>query len=118
MSHDIRMVNSMTERTVLQVEKFEEGGTHVLGGSTDADLNYTYNYGEVWEFIGWRPDDLQGLRGDVCTPKLRELVRRYADVKPYQRDYWAPTLGNGMLVVRRLLAWAEQHPDGYFDNVD
>lgn len=44
---------------VCQVERHSEGGTYVMGGTTDAELNITYNYSEPYsEYL----DEKQGLK--------------------------------------------------------
>lgn len=93
------------------VERFEEGGTYVLGGADQAELNVTYNYHKIYSYeaIHWSIRDLHEKRAYETIPELM----RIAGLLPNQpnRDYWAPTIGNAGAVVHRLLAWAKQHPD-------
>ena len=91
------------------VDGHSEGGTYALGGTTDADLNVTYNYGEVYCLFGWSVKELHEQLAEATIPKLTELAEKLPD-RPYKADYWAPTPGNAGHVVHILLRWAKQHP--------
>lgn len=94
------------------VEHFEEGGTQVIGGTENPDLNVTYNYSEVFGiFFGWSVKDLHGKKASETLTQLEMMAAKLPN-RPYQADYWAPTPGNAGAVVHRLLAWARQYPDG------
>jgi len=92
------------------VEPFTDGGTYAVGGSSDAELNVTYNYGEVFSLFGWSLKKLHQVRAGDTVDALEHLAAKLPN-KPYKADYWAPTPGNAGAVVHRLLAWARQHPD-------
>jgi hypothetical protein len=121
---------------VAEVENFSAGGTQVVGGSTRAELNVTYNYGEVCccaqvgnlplhyaiedEALGWQPSEddtptwfhfrrLAGLRGRNTIPTLAKFVER-CGTQTFS-DYWAPTPGNAGAAAAILLEWARQHPE-------
>jgi hypothetical protein len=103
-----------------------DGGTYVVGGTDEAELNVTYNYARcfriAWEHAGASFDG----RGDGT---LGEMIgeKRAADVLPALKsavaflgtdtftDYWAPTLGNAGHALSILAGWAEQHPDAVFE---
>ena len=85
------------------VEAFEEGGTQALGGSTDADLNVTYNYGKHFRF-----PNLAGMTGEQSIPLLSDAVERLGVER--DADYWAPTEGNVGYACAILLSWARQYP--------
>jgi hypothetical protein len=92
------------ENGPVQVESFEDGGTYVVGGSTEADLNVTYNYARHFPFR-----DLHGQKARDTGELLLAAVQRLGtECDP---DYWAPTEGNTGHACSILLAWAEQHPD-------
>ena len=113
MSYDIELVG--LDGQAVSVDRHAEGGTYVMGGTTRAELNVTYNYAwfyyrvlDAEEGIRW----LYGKRGGEVVDRLRAAVedlgtRRY-------RDYWAPTPGNAGAALETLLRWAEQHPDAVF----
>lgn len=101
----------------VEVEAFEEGGTYVLGGSTQAELNVTYNYSKLfWEAM---PDG--GLRGlderhaEDCISILEQGVEHLSAMPQGETtDYWAATPGNAVKPLKMLLEWAKQHPKAVF----
>jgi len=96
----------------VQVPSHEEGGTYVLGGTTEAALNVTYNYGPLYykyldkeKGIRW----LYGKTGERTRLQLATAVAQLGTVK--DPDYWAPTPGNAGYALSILLEWARLHPD-------
>ena len=113
MSYDINLIGENGEP--VEVEKHAEGGTHVLGGTTAASLNVTYNYGRFYrdtidrhEGIWW----LYGKKASECIQRLREAIGTLGTDK--DNDYWAATEGNAGYALSILLKWAEQYPDAEF----
>jgi len=101
------------EETV-EVPEHREGGTYVMGGTKEASLNVTYNYGEHFrETLGgkglW---DLNGVKGRDAVPFLETAVASLGTVR--DDDYWASTSGNAGFALAMLLAWARLHPDAVF----
>lgn len=99
----------------LTVGRFEDGGTYVLGGSTEANLNITYNYGEHFRavFDGMRfRDALDGKRAQDVIPMLERAVQQLGVVR--SPDYWEAVAGNAGHALNILLGWARQHPEGRF----
>lgn len=102
----------------LRVARHAEGGVYALGGTDEAELNVTYNYGgrfrEAWpeplEGSGALRLMLDGRTGAETAPLLRQAVQRLG-TEQYP-DYWEPTDGNAGWALATLLAWAEEHPDG------
>ncbi len=107
MSYDVSLYQS--DGSVAQVDRHEaEGGTYVVGGTTDADLNITYNYSDVYELVGWSVNNLKERpAGDTIAEMERVLA--LLGVKRYP-DYWAATPGNAGHAVSILLEWAKRHP--------
>lgn len=99
----------------VSVPRFSDGGTYALGGSSEAELNVTYNYSPHY---GNTIDPELGLRwingktGEECLPKLRDAVR----VLGVERDpdYWAATPGNAGHALAVLAWWAALNPDAVF----
>jgi hypothetical protein len=91
------------------VASHEEGGTYVLGGSPDPDLNVTYNYAGIYRTHGFSIRDLDGKRAGDTVLVLSRLV----DLLGTERagDYWAATDGNAGYAASILLDWAGQHPN-------
>jgi hypothetical protein len=107
---------------IVQVERHDEGGVIVReGGSTDAELNVTFNY---WPFfwLAW-PEQLE--RSNELHEMLDE--RRARDTSPLLEhaiallqtdrddDYWARTTGSAGYALSILLRWARQHPDAFWE---
>ena len=99
----------------LTVDAFEDGGTYCVGGTDEASLNITYNYGGIFRRVlgdgGIR--SLYSKTGAEMAPKLREAVAALGEDR--DDDYWRATDGNAGAALARLLKWADQHPDGVFD---
>ena len=103
-------------------DSFEEGGTYILGGSTEADLNVTYNYGAHFETVfgskgledpkrGIRT--LIGMTGANAAPLLEKAVATLGT--KVSKDYWEPSEGNAGYALSILLRWARQHPGAVFE---
>lgn len=97
----------------LPVESFAEGGCYVVGGSTEASLNITYNYSRHYYK---ELDGEQGLRwldgrsgAETAAPLARAVLTLGTE---RDDDYWAATPGNAGAALARLLVWAQEHPDG------
>lgn len=115
MSYDISLVDLNSDpigdddetpyHKPLTVDRHCEGGTYVLGGMTDADLNTTYNYGRYFNF--------RGLHGRTGRETIKEMAVAVETLGTERDDnYWASTPGNAGYAVSILLRWARQHPDG------
>ena len=99
-----------------EVEIFEEGGTYIQGGNTEAKLNITYNYGWFYQTfldeklgIRW----LYGKKAKDTIQKL-EIVVGILGTKKFD-NYWAPTPGNAGYALSILLKWARQHPEAIWN---
>ena len=102
MSYWISLQNEKNE--IAQVESFIAGGTYVLGGSCEADLNITYNYSKLFNF---RSLHEQKARGTIKI--LKETIKEYGIKK--DSDYWKCTKGNVGYCLSILLNWALQYPE-------
>ena len=116
MSYDISLVDPVTRET-LEVESPHHirGGTYAVGGTSEAWLNITYNYGrfyrEVFGEKGIRT--IYGMTGAESIPVLKAAMDKLGDdVDP---DYWEPTEGNAKRALAGLLALAQLRPDGIWD---
>lgn len=117
MSYDICLKDPNTDE-VIHFDKPHhiKGGTYAIGGTTEAWLNITYNYGEHFrnhidaeEGIRW----IYGKTGEEVLPKLRAAVETLG-TEAYS-DYWKSTPGNAGIALLGLIAFAETRPDGIFD---
>ena len=103
------------------VEAHTEGGQYAVGGTPEASLYVTYNYGEVFRMVladptPGEPDVLGRLLGGKTASDAIPLLERAVErcgTRQY-RDYWAPTPGNAGHALNVLLGWALMHPDAVF----
>ena len=113
MSYDIRLKDPITHETlVLDEPHHMTGGTYELGGSQDAHLNITYNYGEyyyrVFGEMGIRI--LYGMSGAESIPVLTKAIGDLGN--DVNEDYWKATEGNAKRALTQLRALAYMRPDG------
>ena len=102
----------------LSVPRHTEGGTFVLGGTDEAELNVTYNYSarfrEAWpeelRGHGALTQMLNGLTGADTIPLLEQAVAKLGTDR--SADYWEPSAGNAGAALDTLLSWARTHPQG------
>lgn len=146
MSYDISLYNANTDPgEVVEVERHEDGGTYVLGGTTEAHLDITYNYSWFYYHL---IDKEQGIRwlylkqAKDCIERLETAIAALPEPRKHSHDedtpprdpndptlnrlngkafvratssYWCPTPENAAAPLRILLAWAKQHPEAVFD---
>lgn len=105
----------------VEVALHQEGSTYVLGGSSEATIGITYNYGALFRdaFPDPEPEKsnvlgrlLDGKRAGDTIAMLETAVKGLGTTR--DRDYWAATPGNAGHVLSILLRWAKQHPDAIF----
>jgi hypothetical protein len=116
MSYWVRMTCPCCKQTLAVGERFEEGGTYVLGGSDQAELNITYNYGKIFHEVlgGGGISTLYGMTGTAAAPVLEAALAKIPD-EPPSDDYWASTPGNARKALGRLLVFARELPHGVFE---
>lgn len=135
MSYDINLLDPVTRETV----KFDNahmmrGGTFVFGGTNEAWLNVTWNYGRWYNLDGVFPDmgenrrgirSIYDLTGVESIPVLKRAISVLesldGDISNEERrdheesgatGYWMPTRANAIKPLYQLLAFAEMRPDG------
>lgn len=111
MSWDIDLEES--DGVPCKVTAHTEGGTYAVGGTDNASLNVTYNYGEAYRLVGFSIDSLQGAKAKDVTAALEDAVNKLG-TRRYTHDYWAPTPGNAGYALSILLRWAKLYPDAVF----
>lgn len=77
-----------------------EGGTYVLGGSSEATLNVTYNYRKHFNFR--EVDGLSAVEADKIMCAANEKLGDDED-----EDYWKATEGNVKRAITTLIEFAE-----------
>ena len=116
MSYDISLVDPVTKETLeVEAPHHLRGGNYVFGGTTEAWLNITYNYGPHFRRVlgekGIRT--IYGMTGAESIPVLKNAMDQLGDdVDP---DYWTATEGNAKRALAGLLALAQMRPDGVWD---
>ena len=84
------------------------GGTFAVGGTTEAWLNVTYNYGKHFDC-----KKLRGMTGKDSLPVLQGAADALSD--DTDPDYWKPTEGNVKRALSGLISFAKARPDGVWD---
>lgn len=118
MSYDIHLNDSVTGIPIeLDAPHQMRGGTYVVGGTNEAWLNVTYNYGRFY-----RRDDvfgekgirtIYGMTGAESIPVLERAIAALGDET--SDNYWEATEGNAKRPLMQLLAFARMRPDGVWD---
>lgn len=117
MSYDIDLLDPVTKDVIeLDTPHQMKGGTFALGGTREAHLNVTYNYG-VHYYRVICPDQgirkIYGLTGAESIPILQKAADALKD--DVAGDYWKPTEGNAKAALLQLIALAKLRPDGVWN---
>lgn len=99
----------------MTVPSFEEGGTYVLGGSTEASLNVTWNYSSFYHDALDAEQGIRFLDGKKAENMIELLTKAVTELGIERDDnYWASTSGNAGYTLSILLKWAKLHPTATF----
>lgn len=113
MSYDIGLVDAASgEPCVLDAPHPLRGGTYAVGGTDEASLNVTYNYGKhFYRVLGERGiRAIYGMTGRDSLPVLDAAIAQLGTDE--SSDYWAPTEGNARLALMNLRLLGSMVPDG------
>lgn len=103
------------EPIMLGAPHLMRGGTYAMGGTQEAWLNITYNYGKHYYRVfgnkGIRA--IYGMTGAESIPVIKDAMAKLAD--DVSEDYWEGTEGNAKKALAALLAFAQMRPDGIWD---
>lgn len=114
MSYDIKLIDASTKQ-VLQTHNPHNlrGGTYAVGGTTEANLNVTYNYSEHYrqhldadQGIRW----LYGQRAKDTFDRLEAAITALGTDR--DTDYWKATPGNAGAALADLLTLGRMFPGG------
>lgn len=116
MSYDIVLRDPVTKECIqFDTPHQMRGGTYVVGGTTEAHLNVTYNYAEHFVRVlgekGIR--SIYGTTGADSIPVLEAAISKLGD--DADDDYWKATEGNAKQALVQLVALAKMRPDGVWD---
>lgn len=112
MSYDIYLKDSVTGE-VLQLDTHHQmrGGTYAIGGTTNAEINITYNYSEIlFNVLDGGIRGLYSKTGAESIPILIAAIDQLGD--DTNADYWASTEGNVKKALKQVLALSQMRPDG------
>ena len=116
MSYNMSIVDEKGHIVRLKEKHNLRGGTYAVGGEEYATFNITYNYSEVYALL-CGPDFIKNLDGMTIQESIGVLmyaISKLGTSDPYERDYWAPTLGNARAALEALLTLAESVDGGYW----
>ena len=118
MSYDIELLDPVTRKTIeFDTPHQIKGGTYAMNGTTEAWLNITYNYGNLYyrdNVFGERGiRTIYGLTGAESIPILKKAIDGLGD--DTNPDYWTATEGNAKKPLYSLLAFAQMRPDGIWN---
>jgi len=117
MSYDIYLKDAVSGKTLmLNTPHHMTGGTYQVGGTQDAWLNVTYNYGKFYYEIfegdkGIRT--IYGMSAVDSIPILEAAIAKLGD--DVSDNYWDATEGNAKSALVKLIALAKMRPDGIWD---
>ena len=86
-----------------------EGGTYVVGGQSETELNVTYNYGKHFDFM-----QLHDLTAQSALEILQKAINKLNNKT--SSDYWKPTEGNVKKALTTLAEFAEYAIKNNLDN--
>lgn len=116
MSYDIRLKDRVTGDTVkLDFPHQIRGGMYAIGGTNEAWLNVTYNYGDIFRQV-FGEDGIRSIYGKSGAESIPMLQKAISVLKDdATNDYWEATEGNAKKALYGLLAFAQLRPDGVWD---
>jgi len=132
MGYDIELQNPVTREVLLLDDPHHMcGGIYAVGGTTEARLNVTYNYGkhfrksfededtnltEFDKMFGGGNTGIRKLYGMSAVESIPILERAISKLgNDVDSDYWKPTEGNAKQALIQLLTLAKMCPDGIWN---
>ena len=116
MSYDINLLDPVTHE-VIQFDTPHQikGGMYCMGGTTDAWINITYNYGKIYreKFGKEGIRTIYGMTGAESIPIIQKVIDSLSNET--NSDYWTATEGNAKRALYGLLSFAKMRPDGIWD---
>lgn len=114
MSYDLSIVDPDDDTVMLMSEHLpSQGGTHVLGGTLDAEFNITFNYSPYFRMLLGKKGlkTLRGKTAEDTVPILKEAIGRL-NKADRSDDYWEPCENNVRNALVSLLHMARECPGG------
>lgn len=112
MSYDIDLIDTTTgEPCDLGLDFVDHVGTYVIGGTSDASINITYNYTKTLNrAIDGSIRSLYGKTGKDSIPILENAISQLGD--EMADSYWTECDGNVKRALKKMVAFAKICPDG------
>lgn len=116
MSYDICLCDPVTKKTLeFSSPHTMAGGTYQLGGTTEAWLNVTWNYGKFYRRV-FGENGIRALYGKSGAESIGMLEKAISELgDDANGNYWEATEGNAKRPLIQLLAFARMRPDGVWD---
>lgn len=113
MSYDVYLTDPVSGETLnVDVAHQLRGGTYAMGGTSEAWLNITYNYGEHFRSV-LGDDGIRWLYGKTAVDTIQNLQEAADALKnDASEDYWEATEGNAKRALLSLIALAKMLPNG------
>ena len=112
MSYDIYLMDPQINKPCdLGLDFTGHGGMYVVGGTSDAWLNVTYNYSStLYRVI---PDGIRSIYGKTGEQSIQILENAISQLGDETNDnYWEECDGNVKKMLKILLSFAKLRPDG------
>lgn len=101
----------------VQVLRHQEGSTYAVGGTTDASIAITYNYGDqyrrAYTELGLPYDGMCKMFEDRlardCVEEFRAVVSHLGTERDTD-DYWESSPGNAGYALFVVLSWCALYP--------
>lgn len=108
MSYDINLCDPVTH-DIIEFDSPHQmkGGTYCVGGTTEAHLNITYNYGKIYreKFGKEGIRTIYGMTGAESIPVIQKVIDSLSD--EINSDYWTATEGNAKRALYGLLSFVK-----------
>lgn len=113
MSYDIYLTDHVSGEVLnCEVAHQLRGGTYAMGGTSEAWLNVTYNYGGHFRRL-FGEDGIRFLYGKPAVDTIAPLQSGADALKnDVSEDYWEGTEGNAKRALLSLIALAKMLPHG------
>ena len=116
MSYYICLLDENEEVIKLDKPRVMRMGTMQMDGETEAHINITYNYGQIFRDTIDKDQGIRWLYGKKAKDTVDTLITAMTRLKDdFSEDYWEATEGNAKLALMNLLELAWMYPDGIWD---
>jgi hypothetical protein len=114
MSYYVKMYDPETKKTVnFKYKHGYQGSNFILGGTTEAFVNITYNYAKYYKETIDKDTGLYSLHnktGKEALPIIQKAINELGI--DYNENYWAATRGNAGYALLAIEFFCRMRPDG------